>query len=115
MDKAKEELYIDYNELEAYRDLNGEPFDFGDGEVKPECYCGEDVYWKREQWEIESMLDDLDYCMKAENNSRRTKRANSYKRKQIDKRKLQKLRDADCCFMPWDENIKYKKILFKQP
>lgn len=86
--KSKEELIIDWYELEAYRSLNGQPFDFGTGLITRDDPASEEVYWKMEQWDIENMIDDLEnnqYIIK-----RKSKRI-KYKTKEIDKQKLKKL------------------------
>jgi len=52
--------YIDdWNELEAYRDLSGQSFDFGNGLITDDSTESEDVYWKRDQENIENAIYDL--------------------------------------------------------
>jgi hypothetical protein len=94
--QIKEDLIIDWNELEAYRTLNGQSFDFGTGLITWDDPKSEDVYWKMEQQNIENIIDDLErykYISK-----RKTKRR-KYKTKDIDdkiKEKIIKKRGKTC-------------------
>lgn len=55
-----EELYTDWNELEAYRILQKEPFDFGTGLITNDDSQSEDIYWKMEQWTIDNYINVLE-------------------------------------------------------
>lgn len=87
--KTKEELIIDWNELEAYRILNGQSFDFGTGLITDDSNESEDTYWKIQQQDIESALDGLEDkggVYKQKKYKRRKSRT-----KDIDNRKLKKI------------------------
>jgi len=91
--KLYEELITDWEELEAYRTLNGQPFDFGTGLITNESQESEDVYWKIQQQSIEHILDHLDslddeYNYKIIKHKRKRRKSRS---KDIDNRKLKKI------------------------
>lgn len=77
-------------EVLAYRALENEYFDFGEGLMSPLSNSkSEDVYYKmRIQWEEEFMLEQKSIN---HNKKRKKKRLNHYARKQIDKFKIDKL------------------------
>ena len=54
------ELYINWDELEAYRRLNGQSFDFGTGLIKWDDPKSENIYWKMEQQDVENYIDYLE-------------------------------------------------------
>lgn len=60
------EDYIDaLNEILAYRALDGEDFDFGNGLITNEMSLGsEDAYYEMDIWTLESLLEcwDCSYC-----------------------------------------------------
>lgn len=81
-------------EVLAYRELEGEVFDFGEGPMRIDGLLGsEDVYYKMF---INNHMDDSDEIMykveSDEKQKRRKSRLNKYKRNKIDKRKIEKLR-----------------------
>jgi len=89
--KTKEDLIIDWNEIEAYRRLSGEPFDFGTGLITDDSSESEDAYWKIEQWDIEKALDDKEDVYLYRSKRKRKYKLNRYNRKFIDRVKLKKL------------------------
>lgn len=89
MNKTLQEYIDDWNDLEAYRNLQKQPFDFGTGLITDDSIQSEDGFWKMEQWNIESAIEDLI------SNSTKIKyfksKLNHYNKKQITKIKLIKL------------------------
>lgn len=78
-------------EVIAYRKLQGETFDFGEGPMKMEgLYGSEDIYYK--------MFIEKHFKNKKENKEKEMEkniekgRLNRYKRKMVDKKKIEKLR-----------------------
>ena len=86
-----EELMIDWNGLEAYRDLQGESFDFGTGLIANEGQESEDVCWKMQQWDIENALDHLDFIRDNYSLRKHKRKRRKSRTKDIDNRKLKKL------------------------
>jgi len=90
-----EELYADWNELEAYRILQCKSFDFGNGLIVNESKESEDVYYKMEQQAIDDCIYDI------ENEYLKSKKciknsgyvSNYYMNKAYDKQKLNILKD----------------------
>jgi hypothetical protein len=102
--KTYEDLIDDWNELEAYRNLNGQPFDFGAGLITDDSKESEDVYWKIQQWDIEHALDHLD-CLEYKRDIRKQKRKRRKTRsKDIDNRKLKKLASISWFPVYYDED-----------
>ena len=101
-----EELYIDWNELEAYRNLNGQSFNFGTGLITCDSSKSEDVYYKMEQWDIENDIDYLENNHQNKTNQKIKNRLNKYGWKQIDKIKLKKLSKISWwnCYFNEEEN-----------
>lgn len=60
----KTELELDLIEIEAYRTLQSEDFDFGTGLIKNESIESEDAYYKMDQQNIEYFLGHYDYLNK---------------------------------------------------
>ena len=56
-----QELLIDWYELEVYRNLNGLPFNFGTGLIEDNSRKNEDAYWKMQQRDIESAIENLEF------------------------------------------------------
>ena len=107
-----QELYIDWNELEAYRDLQKEPFCFHgewvyDDWVYDDSQTSEDVYWKMEQWDIDNCIDILENDYYSDVFKKRKKKFknkhNYYQNKLYDKQKLQKLKNTTC-WVAWEKN-----------
>ena len=105
------ELYINWDELEAYRRLNGQSFDFGTGLIKWDDPKSENIYWKMEQQDVENYIDYLENNYQNKNKINKTsqnirKRLNKYNRKQIDKIKLKKLSKISWwnCYFNEEEN-----------
>jgi len=99
--QTKEDLIIDWNELEAYRILNGQSFDFGTGLITWDAPCSEDVYWKIEQQNIENIINDME---KYKYISKRKTKRRKYKTKDIDIQKLKKLIFVSSYFAQYNEN-----------
>lgn len=56
------ELEMDLIELEAYRTLQSEDFDFGTGLIKYKgIYGSEDAYYEMDQQDVEDVLEDLNW------------------------------------------------------
>jgi len=84
----KEDIQILINELEAYRILDGRPFDFGTGLIENDSSFGsEDVYYRMDIQSLEELL--LDY--KVVNTKKKKVRLNRYARKKIRNRRLNRL------------------------
>ena len=62
-----EELKLDLIEVRAYRDLQGEPFDFGTGLITNDSKVSEDVYYKREERELLNAISEIKEEKKNEN------------------------------------------------
>lgn len=84
----KEELFAEWEELEAYRTLEGKPFDFGSGLITDTSKSSETVYWKMEQREIEDCIEDFNYPPPK---TRKKGRPNRYERKYAGRKRLQKI------------------------
>lgn len=82
-------------EVLAYRELENEYFDFGEGLMSPlSSKLFEDVYYKmRIQWEEDLQLEE-EYSHLNNKTIPKKARLNHYARKQIDKIKLDKLHKA---------------------
>ena len=97
------------NEIRAYRELEGEVFDFGEGEMKIEGWYGsEDAYYEMclpEESGYDEYNQEYNYH-KHEPKKKYKKRLNQYERKKIDKIKLDKLSKIRW-WAVWD-NGKYK-------
>ena len=83
-------------ELNAYRILNGQSFDFGNGLITNDSKISEDVYWKMEQYDLEELISGYFLLMNEEDYidrdfTKKKSRLNKYERKQIDNKKLNKL------------------------
>lgn len=90
-----EELLVDLKEIQAYIDLEGEPFDFGDGLIEDDSNQSESRYYKMEKQQILQMLSQLSeekFCSYTkiirahENLPPRTQ--TSYDRKREDKKRM---------------------------
>jgi hypothetical protein len=81
-----QELYTDWNELEAYRRLQDESFDFGTGLIINDSTESEDVYYKISQWNIDDYIDYLeDNCYFKKKSKYFKYRGNYYQNKVYDK------------------------------
>ena len=98
------ELYIDWNELEAYRNLQKKSFCFYGEWVYDDSNTSEDVYWKMEQWAINECIDVLEdnHYFKSDRKHFKNK-DNYYKNKLYDKNKLQKLKNT-IWWTVWEKN-----------
>jgi len=85
----KKELMIDFNELEAYRSLNGIPFDFGSGVVTDDSKESEDVYWKMSQQDIEDCIEEFEESPQL--NKRKKNHPNRYERKYAKRNRLEEI------------------------
>jgi hypothetical protein len=111
------EMLLDLKELEAYRTLEGRPFDFGHGDVPNDLTFGtEEAYWEMEIQEIESVLydycDDLIMYYPDTNNinhkNKSTTKKNRYLNKLKSKEKLIQLNHtANWIYVSYDEDKKY--------
>lgn len=103
-----QEFYTDWNELEAYRDLQKESFCFHGEWVHDDSRTSEDVYWKMEQWSIDECInvleDDYYFNLSFKNKSKKFKnKLNRYQNKLFDKQYLQKLKDTTW-WAVWEKN-----------
>ena len=86
-----------FDEIRAYRDLESEIFDFGNGEMKIEGWYGsEDVYLKMSLPEYYYEPEYEEFIQTYSNHKRnkykcKKHKLNRYAKKQIDKKKIQKL------------------------
>lgn len=95
MDKQLEEYILDWIELEAYRSLEGVPFDFGTGLIKNDLSFGtEEAIWEMEQQDVEEIIRWWNYNKPKP--KKQKYKINHYERKQIDKIKLRELADYAC-------------------
>ncbi len=89
--KQIQELITDWNELEAYRQMQGESFDFGTGLILNEGKGSEDVYWKIEQHMIDDALNYLENREFKMSKRKLKTKPNKYFRRDIKNNKLKKL------------------------
>jgi len=88
--KIKENINIEIEEFETYRNLDGDAFDFGNGLIKNDMSFGsEDVYYKITINSLKELLYELENKHIKQKNKK--PRVNRYKRKKITKYKLEKL------------------------
>jgi len=107
----KKELIIDFNELEAYRSLNGTPFDFGTGLVTDDSKKSEDVYWKIQQHAIEDCIEDLE--RHPQHKKRKKKRPDRYIRKYAGHKRLAQIHKETWWPVGYDEETKrYKRYYY---
>ena len=92
-------------EVIAYRKLESEYFDFGEGLMSPlSGRQSEDVYYEmRVQWEEELQLEQKYYYVNHKSKSKRKTQLNQYARKQICKAKLDKLYNEGGWWTVWDK------------
>lgn len=92
-------------EVIAYRELESEYFDFGEGLMSPlSGKQSEDAYYEmRIQWEEELQLEQKYYYINHESKSKRKTRLNQYARKKICKTKLDKLYNEGGWWTVWDK------------
>lgn len=96
-------------EVQAYRRLQSEPFDFGTGIIHIDgIYGSEDAYYEMEEQEIEDILDELKWEKRfnykyIKGSNRRSTRPNRYKRKRITQQKYKKL-NYKCGFAYFNED-----------
>lgn len=118
MNNEEEEEYIlDIKELIAYRTLEGQDFDFGNGLIKNDLTFGtEEAYWQMEQQDLESIICDDDgdkdgYVSKFDwlrKPKLKIPKLYPYYRKKITRHKLIKLKDiARWIYVSYDEYKKY--------
>jgi len=100
--KTKQDAINQLKEIEAYRSLEGSPFNFGNGLINNELSYGtEEAYWKYDSRTLEDLIEYWDwnkYKRKVKNN-----RLNHYARKIINKRKLIKLSKTSSWNIYYDE------------
>jgi hypothetical protein len=76
-----DDLYGLLIELDAYRRLSGQSFDFGTGMISDDSIISEDVYYKMQQQELEELLyDKINYIPRKK---KKKNRLNKYERKKI--------------------------------
>jgi len=93
--KTKEDYINLLNEINAYRELDGQDFDFGIGLIVNEMSFGsEDAYYEMDIWSIESCIEYWDYYPKPKRKSKK-KRENKYARNRNHKNKLWKMVESD--------------------
>lgn len=71
------------NEIKAYRELEGMPFDFGSGLVTDDSPCSENTYYKMD---IESLEDAIEYLKDKKSEPKKTERLNRHYRKMYHKK-----------------------------
>lgn len=82
------------NEIEAYRELDGQDFDFGTGLIKNEMSFGsEDAYYEMDVWELESIIEYWDHDNPNRKHKKHKKHENKYVRNRKHKDKLWKMVD----------------------
>jgi hypothetical protein len=110
--QLKLELELDLLEIEAYRALESETFDFGEGEMRNdgEYNLGsEDAYYEMEIQNIKDALLDLEYEHPNKQETKNNNRLNRYHRKKVGKRKLKKLTNYNWWSAYYDEDAGYYK------
>ena len=119
VENLRKELELDLIELEAYRDLDCEVFDFGEGEIRNDGEFGlgsEDVYYKIQIANIKDVLRDLKENCPYKQNTKKKTRINKYYRKRIDKKKLKKLNKYPWWWIAYfdDEKGFYKRYYLSE-
>jgi hypothetical protein len=110
MDKQIEEYILDLEEVEAYRSLEGVPFDFGTGLIENDLGMGtEEAIWEMDQQDLEEIVHSWNYekmwnnWLKSKNKKRKYK-LNRYYKKKIDKAKKKKLAEISWFPVYYDEH-----------
>jgi len=91
--KCIKELELDLMDIKAYRQLQSDNFDFGNGIIINDSPVSEDVYFKMEQLDLEnalycdSYIDDLEYIIDLYYKHKKI-RLNRHARKAITQKKL---------------------------
>ena len=86
-----QDIINDLIELDAYRILSGQSFDFGTGIIKNDSKISEDVYYKMQQQELEELLFNKNNYIPQNKNKQKKHRLNKYERKKITYKRLKKL------------------------
>lgn len=94
-----------FEEILAYRELENEYFDFGEGLMRAsDGKYSEDAYYEiRIQWEEELQLEQKYNHLNYKPKPKRKIRLNQYARKQICKTKLDRLYDEGNWWTVWDK------------
>ena len=89
--KTKQDYINQLKEIEAYRRLDGQDFDFGTGVIKNEMLQGsEDAYYEMDIQLLEEIIKYWDY--ETYKNKKKKNKLNRYSNKMIDKKKLKMLK-----------------------
>ena len=114
--KTKEDYICLLKEIEAYRELDGEDFDFGTGIINNDMsYGSEDAYYEMAIWELESIIDYWD-CDNP-NSKHNKKRDTKYARNRTFKNKLWSMVDQQWTHVwmngKWFEEGTYPKRYYR--
>jgi hypothetical protein len=116
--RTKEDYINLLNEINAYRELDGQDFDFGTGLIINEMSFGsEDAYYEMDIWSIESLIEYWDYEFPKKNRKKK-KRENKYARNRKHKNNLWKMIDDDWmpiwnCGKWFEEETRYPKRYYR--
>jgi len=90
--ETKQDAINQLKEIEAYRNLEGLSFDFGNGLIQNDLSYGtEEAYWEMDIQDLEDLIEYWDYDIKSQSKKKHRQRLNKHIRKMIGKRKLIKL------------------------
>jgi len=108
--KTKQDAINQLREIEAYRSLEGLPFDFGNGLIKNDLSYGtEEAYWEMDIQDLEDLIEYWDW--NKQEHKIKNIRLNHYARKIITKNKLKKVYDTGSYFISFEESTnRYKRF-----
>lgn len=107
------ELKDDLADIQAYRDLQNTPFDFGTGLITNDNKESEDAYYEIEEQNLECFIDNIVSDRKKIKLCNHN-RSNGYFRKQKAKKRLEKLAKQGVYFVYEAENKESGKKYFKK-
>ncbi|UUV46285.1 hypothetical protein [Bacillus phage vB_BanS-Thrax2] len=111
--KTKEDFINLLNEINAYRELDGQDFDFGTGLIKNDMSFGsEDAYYEMDIWSLESIIENFDYPV-YRIKKKRKQRPNKHARKRKQIQDMERMRHDDNWFYPVYNNDKYNKRYYR--
>jgi hypothetical protein len=90
--KTKQDYIEQLKEIEAYRSLDGLPFDFGTGLIPNEMSLGsEDAYYEMDIQNLEGIIEYWDYVDDTKKRRKYKDKLFKYYKRKIDQKKLSKL------------------------
>ena len=100
LERELDNLYIDLEEVRAYRNLQNTAFDFGSGLITNDSTVSDDAYYEMQEQEILKSIDNIEYIMREMVLRNEEElyyipqiRYNRYNKNRISKKKLNALKD----------------------